>query len=79
MTKVMFKKTDVVLWSQHSPFITAELFKNPETFVMVFNSGRELAWELTTDGRALKPNRDSTGYREWLDLPYGSLVEAELV
>lgn len=79
MNKVTFTKSDILLWPSKCQFITKDMLESPESFVLMFPSGRELAFQGTKDGRALKPNRDSSGYREWLDLPYGSVVEAELV
>ena len=76
IAKVTFVKRDINLWRKHSPFLTEA--QMAEGIVMGLKSGREVAFMPTKDGRALRPV-ESAGLAEWKAMPYGTVVDAEVI
>lgn len=77
VTRITFVKSDILLWPQHNRWMSKDLLS--EGVVMVLPSGREVAFTPTRDERALRPDSNSEGYSEWLNMPKGTLVEAEIL
>lgn len=74
--RVTFTKNAVNLYPQHNPWLNAERLASG--LGLELPSGREVIFMPTVDGLALKPV-DGNGVVEWVDLPYGAVVEARLL
>lgn len=78
--RVAFVKADINLWAKHNPWLSESMIK--DGVMLRFGNGEEILFQPTSDGRCLKPIKDATtkdGYQQWTKMPYGGLVEAEVL